>query len=84
MAEAATLSSRDPVWYPACVVFENRDAVKIVAELPEVRPGGVELTLKTTLRNRTEPFPGHVRIAVLTRRNNLWTCFATCLSMSLA
>ncbi len=33
-------------WYPACDVFEGKDAVKIVAELPGVRPEDVKLSLE--------------------------------------
>jgi HSP20 family protein len=36
-------------WWPACDVFEDRDAVKIVAEIPGVRPEDVKLTLENNL-----------------------------------
>ena len=36
-------------WYPACDVFEDKDAVKIVAELPGVKPEEVKLSLENTL-----------------------------------
>lgn len=36
-------------WWPACDVFEDREAVKIVAEIPGVRPEDVKLTLENNL-----------------------------------
>ena len=36
-------------WYPACDVFEDKDAVKIVAELPGVKPEHVKLSLENNL-----------------------------------
>src|SRR3989337_2517664 len=36
-------------WHPACDVFEDRDAVKIVAELPGVKPEDVKLSLENNL-----------------------------------
>ena len=36
-------------WYPACDVFEDKDAVKIVAELPGVKPEDVKLALENNL-----------------------------------
>jgi HSP20 family protein len=33
-------------WYPACDVFEDKEAVKIVAELPGVKPEDVKLSLE--------------------------------------
>ena len=36
-------------WYPACDVFEDKDAVKIVAELPGVQPDDVKLSLENNL-----------------------------------
>lgn len=33
-------------WAPACDVFEDKDAIKIVAELPGVRPDDVKLSLE--------------------------------------
>ena len=36
-------------WYPACDVFEDKDAVKIVAELPGVKPEEVKLSLENNL-----------------------------------
>jgi len=42
-------------WYPAVDVFEDRDAVKIVAELPGVKPQDVKLSLESnTLTIRGE------------------------------
>jgi HSP20 family protein len=36
-------------WLPACDVFENQDAVKIVAEVPGVRPEDVKISLENNL-----------------------------------
>ena len=36
-------------WYPAVDVFEGKDAVKIVAELPGVKPEDVKLSLENNL-----------------------------------
>jgi HSP20 family protein len=36
-------------WYPACDVFEDKDAVKIVAELPGVKPDDVKLSLENNV-----------------------------------
>lgn len=36
-------------WYPACDVFEDKDAVKIVAELPGVKHEDVKLSLENNL-----------------------------------
>ena len=36
-------------WYPACDVFESQDTVKIVAELPGVKPEDVKLSLENNL-----------------------------------
>ncbi len=36
-------------WFPACDVFEDKEAVKIVAELPGVRPDDVKITLENNL-----------------------------------
>ena len=36
-------------WYPACDVFEDKDAVKIVAELPGVKSEDVKLSLENNL-----------------------------------
>ena len=36
-------------WLPACDVFEDRDAVKIVAEVPGVRPEDVKLSIENSL-----------------------------------
>ena len=36
-------------WYPASDVFEDKDAVKIVAELPGVKPEDVKLSLENNL-----------------------------------
>jgi HSP20 family protein len=36
-------------WVPACDVFEDKDAVKIVAELPGVSPEDVKISLENNL-----------------------------------
>jgi HSP20 family protein len=36
-------------WHPAVDVFEDKDAVKIVAELPGVKPEDVKLSLESNL-----------------------------------
>ena len=36
-------------WLPACDVFEDKDAVKIVAEVPGVRPEDVKISLENDL-----------------------------------
>lgn len=36
-------------WYPACDVFEDKEAVKIVAEVPGVRPEDVKISLENNL-----------------------------------
>lgn len=36
-------------WLPACDVFEDKDAVKIVAEVPGVRPEEVKLSIENNL-----------------------------------
>jgi len=36
-------------WLPACDIFEDRDAVKIVAEVPGVRPEDVKLSIENSL-----------------------------------
>ena len=36
-------------WYPACDVFEDKDAVKIVAELPGVKAEQVKLSLENNV-----------------------------------
>lgn len=36
-------------WIPACDVFEDKDAVKIVAEVPGVRPEDVKISLENNL-----------------------------------
>ena len=36
-------------WIPACDVFEDQDAVKIVAEVPGVRPEDVKISLENNL-----------------------------------
>jgi HSP20 family protein len=42
-------------WWPPCDVFEDRDSVKIVLEVPGVKPEDVKLTLEnTTLTIRGE------------------------------
>jgi HSP20 family protein len=42
-------SSITSSWYPACDVFEDKDSVKIVAELPGVKPEDVKLSLEHNL-----------------------------------
>ena len=44
--ENGTLTSS---WLPACDVFEDKDAVKIVAEIPGVRPEDVKISLENNL-----------------------------------
>ena len=42
-------------WYPACDVFEDKDAIKIVAEVPGVTPEDVKISLENqTLTVRGE------------------------------
>src|SRR5918992_1685802 len=36
-------------WYPACDVFEDKESVKIIAELPGVKPEDVKLSLENNL-----------------------------------
>ncbi|HUR96166.1 MAG TPA: Hsp20/alpha crystallin family protein [Gemmatimonadales bacterium] len=36
-------------WIPACDVFEDKEAVKIVAEVPGVRPEDVKISLENNL-----------------------------------
>jgi HSP20 family protein len=36
-------------WIPACDVFEDKDSVKIVAELPGVQPEDVKISLENNL-----------------------------------
>lgn len=36
-------------WLPACDVFEDRDAVKIIAEVPGVRPEDVKISIENSL-----------------------------------
>jgi HSP20 family protein len=36
-------------WQPACDVFEDKDSVKIVAELPGVKPEDVKLSLENNV-----------------------------------
>ena len=36
-------------WFPACDVFESKDAVKLLAELPGVRPEDVKLSVENNL-----------------------------------
>ena len=36
-------------WYPACDVFEDKEAVKIVAELPGVRPEAVKIAVENNV-----------------------------------
>jgi HSP20 family protein len=45
-AENGTLTSS---WVPACDVFEEQDAIKIVAEVPGVRPEDVKLSLENNI-----------------------------------
>ncbi len=45
-------------WHPAVDVYEDRDAVKIVAELPGVKPEDVKLSLENnllTIRGEKKP-----------------------------
>jgi HSP20 family protein len=44
--EGSTITA---AWYPACDVFEDKDAVKIVAELPGVRPEDVKISVENNL-----------------------------------
>jgi HSP20 family protein len=44
--ESGTFTSS---WLPACDVFEDKDAVKIVAEVPGVRPEDVKISLENNL-----------------------------------
>jgi len=44
--ESGTLTS---AWLPACDVFEDKDAVKIVAEVPGIRPEDVKISLEDSL-----------------------------------
>ena len=44
--DSGTLTSS---WLPACDVFEGEDAVKIVAEVPGVRPEDVKISLENNL-----------------------------------
>jgi HSP20 family protein len=44
--ESGTLTSS---WLPACDVFEDKNTVKIVAEVPGVRPGDVKISLENNL-----------------------------------
>jgi HSP20 family protein len=36
-------------WYPACDVFEDKESVKIIAELPGVNPEDVKLSLENNV-----------------------------------
>jgi HSP20 family protein len=44
--EGSTITA---AWYPACDVFEDKEAVKIVAEVPGVRPEDVKISLENNL-----------------------------------
>jgi HSP20 family protein len=44
--ESGSLTSS---WIPACDVFEDKDAVKIMAELPGVQPEDVKISLENNL-----------------------------------
>lgn len=46
-------SSVTAAWLPAVDVFENKDAVKIVAELPGVRPSDVKIALENNTLSLT-------------------------------
>jgi HSP20 family protein len=46
LGEGRVLTS---AWWPACDVFEERDAVKIVAEIPGVGAEDVKLTLENNM-----------------------------------
>ena len=56
--EDATLNSS---WVPACDVFEDKEGIKIVAELPGVTPEDVKLSLENnvlTIRGEKKPVTG--------------------------
>lgn len=36
-------------WYPACDVFEDKEAIKIIAEVPGVTPEDVKISLENNL-----------------------------------
>jgi HSP20 family protein len=42
-------SALTSAWLPACDVFEDKEAVKIVAEVPGVRPEDVKLSIENNL-----------------------------------
>jgi len=45
-------------WSPACDVFEDKDAVKIVAEIPGVKPEDVKISIENqvlTIRGEKKP-----------------------------
>ena len=44
--EGSTITA---AWYPACDVFEDKEAVKIVAELPGVGPEDVKISIENNL-----------------------------------
>lgn len=52
MGEDATLNSS---WAPACDIFEDKDGIKIVAEIPGVKPEDIRLSMENnTLTIRGE------------------------------
>jgi HSP20 family protein len=48
-ADANANSSMTASWIPACDVFEDRDGIKIVAELPGVRAEDVKLSVENNV-----------------------------------
>jgi HSP20 family protein len=48
-AAAAENGALTSAWLPACDVFEDSDAVKIVAEVPGVRPEDIKLSIENNL-----------------------------------
>ena len=44
--EGSTITA---AWYPACDVFEDKEAVKIVAEVPGVKPEDVKISLENNI-----------------------------------
>jgi HSP20 family protein len=44
--EGSTITA---AWYPACDVFEDKEAVKIVAELPGVQPDAVKISIENNV-----------------------------------
>jgi HSP20 family protein len=51
-------------WFPSCDVFEDKDAVKLLAELPGVRPEDVKLSVENnvlTIRGEKQQQSGDQR-----------------------